>query len=163
VNGFQTWRAGSAHDLVRLTELDVETGRRPITQNEVEEVRERARAFPDQASWPAGKQWLRDRAIEQGRQRAWWLWRLDQHLRWYELAIEERFTKEPTIGFRTHEEDLDDLTELAAFAVEAATTARIAVGSILSLAQPAGLESVARETQRILTVIPQGDQSGLQH
>jgi hypothetical protein len=51
---------------------------------------------------------------------------------------------------------LDDLTEVAAFAVEATTTARIAVGSILGLAEPAGLESVVGETQRILTTIPQG-------
>jgi hypothetical protein len=86
----------------------------------------------------------------------WWLWRLDHHLRWYELAIEARLTMEPTIGFTTREEDLDDLTELAAFAVEAATTARIAVGSILGLTEPAGLESVVGETQRILTLIPQG-------
>jgi hypothetical protein len=110
----------------------------------------------DKGSWPAGEQWLRDRAVEQGRQRVWWLWRLDHHLRWYELAIEARLTMEPAIGFTTREEDLDDLTELAAFAVEAATTARIAVGSILGLAEPAGLESVVEETQRILTTIPQG-------
>jgi hypothetical protein len=63
---------------------------------------------------------------------------------------------EPTIGFTTREEDLNDLTEVAAFAVEAATTARIAVGSILGLAEPAGLEGVVGETQRILTKIPQG-------
>jgi hypothetical protein len=31
----------------------------------------------------------------------------------YEKAIEARFTMEPTPGFRTHEEDLEDLTELA--------------------------------------------------
>jgi hypothetical protein len=86
----------------------------------------------------------------------WWLWRLDHHLRWYELAIEVRLTMEPTIGFTTREEDLNDLTEVAAFAVEAATTARIAVGSILGLAEPAGLEGVVGETQRILTKIPQG-------
>ncbi len=152
---FTTWRAASAHDLVRLPELDVETGRRPTGRDDVEELRERASAFPDQASWPAGDQWIRDRAIEQGRQRAWWLWRLDHNLRWYESAIEARFTKEPTIGFRTREEDLNDLTEVAAFAVEATTTARIAVGSLLSLAAPAGLQDVVGETERILTTIPQ--------
>jgi hypothetical protein len=153
---FQTWRAGSVHDLVRLTELEVETGRRPTAQDEVEEIWERARAFPDHASWPAGEQWLRDRAAEQGRQRVWWLWRLDQHLRWYEKAIEARFTMEPSPGFRTHEEDLEDLTEIAAFAVEAATTARMAVGSILGLAEPPGLQGILRKTEQIFSSIPQG-------
>jgi hypothetical protein len=153
---FRRWRAASAHDLLRLAEADIEVGRRPTAQDEVEALEERASAFPDQASWPPGKQWLHDRAAEQGRQRVWWLWRLDHHLRWYESAIEARLTMEPTIGFTTREEDLDDLTELAAFAVEAATTARIAVGSILGLAEPADLESVVGETQRILTTIPRG-------
>jgi hypothetical protein len=152
---FKGWRAASAHDLVRLTKLDVEVGRRPTAQNDVEAVKERASDFPSQAVWPAGEQWLYDRAVEQGRQRVWWLWRLDQHLGWYESAIEARFTKEPAIGFRTREEDLDDLTEVAAFAVEAATTARVAVGSILSVAEPAGLEGIIRETQHILTMIPE--------
>jgi hypothetical protein len=156
VSGFRRWRAASAHDLLRLAEADIEVGRRPTAQDEVEALKERASAFPDQVSWPAGERWLRNRAVEQGRQRVWWLWRLDHHLRWYELAIEVRLTMEPTIGFTTREEDLNDLTEVAAFAVEAATTARIAVGSILGLAEPAGLEGVVGETQRILTKIPQG-------
>jgi hypothetical protein len=153
---FTRWRAASAHDLLRLAEADIAVGRRPTAQDEVEALKESASAFPDQAFWPAGEQWLRDRAVEQGRQRVWWLWRLDHHLRWYEKAIEARLTMEPSIGFTTREEDLDDLTEVAAFAVEATTTARIAVGSILGLAEPAGLESVVGETQRILTTIPQG-------
>jgi hypothetical protein len=152
---FKTWRAASARDLVRLAQFDVETGRRPTGHDDVQELEKKANAFPDQASWPVGEEWLRDRAVEQGRQRLWWLWRLDQHLRWHEAVIDARFTREPTIGFKTREEDLDDLTEVAAFAVEAATTARIAVGSILGLAEPAGLQGVLRETERILTTIPQ--------
>jgi hypothetical protein len=84
----------------------------------------------------------------------WWLWRLDRHLQWHEAAIETRFTEAPTPRFRTHEEDLDDMAEVAAFAVEAATTARTAVGSIIGLAESALLEVIMRETERVLTAIP---------
>jgi len=139
---FRRWRAASAQDLLRLAEADIEVGRRPTAEDEVQALKERASTFPDQALWPPREQWLHDRTVEQGRQRVWWLWRLDHHLQWYESAIEARLTMEPVIGFTTREEDLDDLTEVAAFAVEAATTGRIAVGSILGLAEPAGLEGV---------------------
>jgi hypothetical protein len=152
---FKQWRAASAHDLVRLAKYDSETGRRPPRQEHIQELQERVGSFPDHgSSWPIGEEWLRDRAFDQGRQRLWWLWRLDHHLQWHEAVIEARFTEAPTPGFRTHEEDLDDLAEVAAFAVEAATTARIAVGSILGLAEPARLEDVLRETEQILTAIP---------
>jgi hypothetical protein len=151
---FKQWRAASAHDLVRLAKHDLETGRRPTRQENVQELQERASTFPNHAPWPPGEEWLRDQAFDQGRQRLWWLWRLDRHLRWHEAVIEARFTEEPTIGFRTREKDLDDLAEVAAFAVEAATTARTSVGSILGLAEPGVLEVVLRETERVLTAIP---------
>jgi hypothetical protein len=151
---FKTWRAASAHDLVRLAELDIETGRKSTRRTDLPELKRRASSFPREVTWPPGEQWLRDRAVEQGRQRMWWLWRLDHHLNRYESAIEARFTMEPTIGFRTREEDLDDLTEIAAFAVEAATTARKAVGSLVGLPNPASLEAIARETEHILITIP---------
>jgi hypothetical protein len=154
VGWFKQWRAASAHDSVRLGEYDSETGRRPSIQEHLQALQKSADSFSDRAGWPLGEESLRERAVDQGRQRLWWLWRLDRHLQWYEAVIGARFTKEPSIGFRTREEDLDDLAEIAAFAVEAATTARTAVGSILGLADPALLEGVLRDTERILSAIP---------
>lgn len=151
---FSQWRAASLHDLVLLAEAETETGRRAEERAEVMELRERAADVPDYSPWPPGEAWLRDRAFEQGRQRPWWLWRLDRHLHWYEKLLDARFTEAPTIGFKTREEDLDDLAEIAALAVEAATTARIAVGSILEVAPPAVLDQVVNETRQILSRIP---------
>jgi hypothetical protein len=151
---FKQLRSASAHDLIRLAKYDSETGRRPPRQEHVQELQKRAASFPDHGSWPLGEEWLRNRAVEQGRQRLWWLWRLDRHLQWHDKVIEARFTEAPTPGFRTHEEDLDEFAEIAAFAVEAATTARTAVGSIIGLAEPGLLEVIVRETERVLTAIP---------
>jgi len=151
---FKQWRSASAHDLVRLATYNSETGRRPPRQEHLQELQERAASFPRDGSWPFGDEWLCSKAAEQGRQRLWWLWLLDRHLQWHEAVIGARFTESPTPGFRTHEEDLDDLAEAAAFAVEAATTARAAVGSIIGLAEPALLEVIVGETERVLTAIP---------
>jgi hypothetical protein len=151
---FSQWRAVSLHDLVLLAEAETETGRREEERAEVRQLRERAADLPDYPPWPPGEAWLRDQAFEQERQRLWWLWRLDRHLHWHERLLDARFTEEPTIGFKTREENLDDLAEIAAFAVEAATMARIAVGSILEVEPPAVLDQVVNETQQILTRIP---------
>jgi len=151
---FKRWRATSADEFARLAEYDSETGRRPLRQEHIQELQHRAASFSDHGAWPLGEEWLRGRAGDQGRQRLWWLWRLDRHLQWHEAVIEARVTEAPTPGFRTHEEDLEDLAEVAAFAVETATTARTAVGSFLGLAEPALLQEVVMETERVLTVIP---------
>lgn len=151
---FKQWRAASADDFVRLVEYGSQTGRRSPRQEDVQELQQRAASFPHHGSWPIEEEWLRDRAVDQGRLRLWWLWRLDRHLQWHEAVIEARFTEAPTPRFRTHGDDLDDFAEVAAFAVEAATTARIAVGSILGLAEPGLMEGVVTETEQILTSIP---------
>jgi hypothetical protein len=151
---FKQWRVASADDFLRLVEYGLETGRQPPRQEQVQELQQRAGSFPDHASWPVDEAWLRDRAVEQGRQRLWWLWRLDRHMQWHEAVLEARFTEAPTPGFRTHGDDLDDFAEVAAFAVEAATTARNAVGSILGLTEPSLLGIVVTETERLLTAIP---------
>lgn len=151
---FRQWRSASARDLVRVAEYDMETGRRPSGQENLAELQEKAKSFPGQTSWPGGDDWLHERAVEQGRQRVWWLWRLDRHIQWHEAVIEARFVETPSIGFQTRAQDLDDLAEVAAVAVESAITARTSVGSILGLAQPALLAVVSQETEHILSSIP---------
>jgi hypothetical protein len=69
-------------------------------------------------------------------------------------VIEARFTEAPNIGFQTRADDLDDIVEIAAFAVEAAITARTSVGSILGLTRPALMAVVSQETELILSSIP---------
>jgi hypothetical protein len=148
------WRESSLRDLIVLAEQDAETGRRPATRGDVARLVERSDPNVEPAQWPPDEDWLRTQSFEQGRQRLWWLWRLDRHLHWHEKLIDARSTSEPSIGFTTREKDVSDLGEVAAFAVEAASTARTAVGSTLGLPASGSLEDVLADTTQLLAQLP---------
>lgn len=66
---FEQWQAASAHDLAVLAKCDLETGRRPTGKRTFKNFRRESQLFLKLRPLAFRRDWIRDRAIEQGRQR----------------------------------------------------------------------------------------------